>query len=129
MNKTHTQTDTGVDQNPIIFSTIIKENNHFSYSNNNDDDDDDAIYSTIDRKDGGIVCGDQVCHHYAKCQYINRQQQSTNTSLSSLRTTTTTTTIATMKTCQCQNNCSNGMIVVCKPPKKNQKKPNIFFLY
>ncbi|KAH7642712.1 agrin-like isoform x4 [Dermatophagoides farinae] len=90
------------------------------YSNNNDDDDDDAIYSTIDRKDGGIVCGDQVCHHYAKCQYINRQQQSTNTSLSSLRTTTTTTTtIATMKTCQCQNNCSNEYDPVCGSNHQN----------
>lgn len=69
-------------------------------------------YGDVDHQQN-VKCGDQICHYYAKCQQTTENVSSTTTLLlsSSPGTSSSTTTIATMKKCQCQNNCSNGNLV------------------
>ncbi|KAH9416856.1 hypothetical protein DERP_011971 [Dermatophagoides pteronyssinus] len=68
-----------------------------------------------------VKCGDQICHYYAKCQQTteNVSLSTTTTLLLSSSPGTSTTTIATMKKCQCQNNCSNEYDPVCGSNQQN----------
>ncbi|XP_075676321.1 agrin-like isoform X2 [Dermatophagoides pteronyssinus] len=77
-------------------------------------------YGDVDHQQN-VKCGDQICHYYAKCQQTTENVSSSTTTLllSSSPGTSTTTTIATMKKCQCQNNCSNEYDPVCGSNQQN----------